>query len=163
MGSRERHVICVAVCAMTVPFRMHRRKTVQRPRLSLHSNVEVVRELFWRTVTCNGHHGLVAGLRCGEFRDRMVTKTVEAESIGRCLNITTVCSSSTPRVPNLAAAFISSVRPCDFQQVRPNAYRFYLPRLRTRAGFSPLVAMAPPQRWEDVKLSPNWSRIRRMV
>jgi hypothetical protein len=118
---------------------------------------------FWRNVTCNGHHRLVAALGFGEFRDRMEAKIVEAESIGRCLNITTVCSSSTPRVPNLAAAFISSVRPCDFQQVRPNAYRFYLPHLGTRAGFSSLAAMAPSQRWEDVKLSPNWSRILRTV
>ncbi|HWO39448.1 MAG TPA: hypothetical protein VNO32_62545, partial [Candidatus Acidoferrum sp.] len=64
-----------------------------------------MRELFWRNVTCNGHHRLVAALGFGEFRDRMEAKIVEAESIGRCLNITTVCSSSTPRVPNLAAAF----------------------------------------------------------
>jgi hypothetical protein len=33
-------------------------------------------------VTCNCHHGLVAGLGFGEFRDRVVVKVVETESIG---------------------------------------------------------------------------------
>jgi hypothetical protein len=49
-----------------------------------------VREHFWRDVTCNGHHCLVAGLGFGKLRDRVVAKVVETESIGRALNITDI-------------------------------------------------------------------------
>jgi hypothetical protein len=41
-------------------------------------------------VSCNGHHGLVAGLGLSKLRDRVVAKIVETESISRTLNFASV-------------------------------------------------------------------------